>query len=96
VGHDQNRLARDRHRRRAGAGFDREPEAVHALPRRALRHRRAAGNAKATIIAAKSAVRAADEPILLVTQNDGPDMAAQTPLRSPRSTLIATGRSRCS
>jgi L,D-transpeptidase-like protein len=51
----------------------------------------AAGNGKATITAAKSAVRAADEPILLVMQNDGPDVAAHTPFAKPKIDAYRNG-----
>jgi hypothetical protein len=51
----------------------------------------AAGNGKATITAAKSAVRAADEPILLVLQNDAPDKAAQTPFTKPKIDAYRNG-----
>jgi lipoprotein-anchoring transpeptidase ErfK/SrfK len=51
----------------------------------------AAGDGKVTIIAAKSAVRAADEPILLVMQNDGPDQAAQTPFTKPKIDAYRNG-----
>ena len=51
----------------------------------------AAGNGKTTITAAKSAVRAADEPILLVMQNDGPDVAAHTPFVKPKIDAYRNG-----
>jgi lipoprotein-anchoring transpeptidase ErfK/SrfK len=51
----------------------------------------AAGDGKTTIAAAKNAVRAADEPILLVMQNDGPDAAAQTPFTKPKIDAYRNG-----
>jgi lipoprotein-anchoring transpeptidase ErfK/SrfK len=44
----------------------------------------AGSEGKNAIAAAKSAVRAANEPMLLVMQNDGPDTAAQTPFTKPK------------
>jgi hypothetical protein len=44
----------------------------------------ASGDGKNAITAAKSAVRSASEPILLVMQNDDPDTAAQTPFTKPK------------
>lgn len=44
----------------------------------------AGGDGKNTAIVAKGAVRSADEPFLLVMQNNGPDTAAQTPFTKPK------------
>ena len=51
----------------------------------------AAGESKSTAIAAKNAVRSADEPYLLVTQNDGPDTIAQTPFAKPKIDAYRNG-----
>ncbi len=68
------------------------PKLFTPLPApRAFATAAAAGNGKATITAAKSAVRAADEPILLVLQNDAPDQAAQTPFTKPKIDAYRNG-----
>jgi lipoprotein-anchoring transpeptidase ErfK/SrfK len=43
-----------------------------------------AADVKGMVVAAKSAVRSADEPSLLVMQNDGPDAAMQTAFTKPK------------
>jgi hypothetical protein len=43
-----------------------------------------AADVKGIVVAAKSAVRSADEPSLLVMQNDGPDAAMQTAFTKPK------------
>ena len=51
----------------------------------------ATSESKSTAIAAKNAVRGADEPYLLVTQNDGPDTIAQTPFAKPKIDAYRNG-----
>jgi lipoprotein-anchoring transpeptidase ErfK/SrfK len=46
---------------------------------------------KSTAIAAKGAVHRADEPYLLVMQNDGPDTIAQTPFAKPKIDVYRNG-----
>jgi lipoprotein-anchoring transpeptidase ErfK/SrfK len=51
----------------------------------------AGGEGKNMIAGAKGTVRTADEPSLLVMQNDGPDTAAQTPFTKPKVDAYRNG-----